>query len=69
MSKPTQSDPIVLEQPIQRGLQVFDIAELLDQSITYSKPAQPSGNGGSTPQGGETEPEPEEAGAANPKTE
>jgi Fe-S oxidoreductase len=53
----------------ERGLQVFDIAELLDQSIAYSKPAKPSGNGGSAPQGGGAEPEPAEAGAANAKTE
>jgi hypothetical protein len=53
----------------ERGLQVFDIAELLDQSITYSKPAKPSGNGGSTPQGGEAEPEPAEAGAGNANTD
>ena len=53
----------------ERGLQVFDIAELLDQSITYSKPLPPSGNGGGAPQDDETEPEATEAGAGDAKTE
>jgi Fe-S oxidoreductase len=30
----------------ERGVQVFDIAELLDMSVAYGKPATPSGNGG-----------------------
>ncbi len=53
-----------LPEAEERGVQVFDIAELLDQSITYSKPATPrNGNGGSAPQGGEAKPESAEAGA------
>jgi Fe-S oxidoreductase len=41
----------------ERGVQVFDVAELLDMSVAYGKPAQPSGNGGS-PAAPEAEPEP-----------
>ena len=50
----------------ERGVQVFDIAELLDQSIAYAKPVQPSGNGGSAPQGAG---KPAEAGASESEAE
>ena len=39
----------------ERGVQVFDIAELLDMSVAYSKPLAPNGNGGAPPAPAEPE--------------
>ncbi len=39
----------------ERGVQVFDVAELLDMSVAYSKPASPTGNGGAPPAPAEAE--------------
>ena len=41
----------------ERGVQVFDIAELLDMSVAYSKPLAPKGNG-APPAAAEPEPAP-----------
>jgi Fe-S oxidoreductase len=51
----------------ERGFQVFDLAELLDQSVAYSRPAIVNGNGGApkepepaaAPSGGDVEASPE----------
>jgi hypothetical protein len=43
----------------ERGVQVFDLAELLEQSVAYGRPVGGSGNGGSP-----AAPEPEPAPAA-----
>jgi Fe-S oxidoreductase len=47
---------------VERGVQVFDLAELLDQSVAFSRP---SGNGGG-PQAPEPEGEPEPVVASEP---
>jgi Fe-S oxidoreductase len=51
---------------VERGVQVFDLAELLDRSVAYSRPSTPSGNGGEPqapePAASEVPPEQVEAG-------
>jgi Fe-S oxidoreductase len=42
----------------ERGVQVFDLAELLEQSVAYGRPVAPSGNGGGPKAGEETANEP-----------
>jgi len=51
----------------ERGVQVFDIAELLDMSVAYGKPVTPTGNGGS-PAPAPPEPEPEGVAAVDAPT-
>ena len=51
----------------ERGVQVFDIAELLDMSVAYGKPASPTGNGGA-PASPAPEPEPVAAGEGDEPT-
>jgi Fe-S oxidoreductase len=43
---------------MERGVRVFDLAELLDQSVAFSRPSAPSGNG-EAPQGPEPAAAPE----------
>jgi hypothetical protein len=52
----------------ERGVQVFDIAELLDMSVAYSKPIAPAGNGGPAPAASEPEPAPVSDAPAEPET-
>jgi hypothetical protein len=50
---------------VERGVQVFDLAELLEKSVAFSQPSGPSGNGGApqaaepAPTSPESEPAPE----------
>jgi hypothetical protein len=41
---------------VERGVQVFDLAELLEKSVAFSTPSAPSGNGGGSPEAPEPAP-------------
>ena len=47
---------------VERGVQVFDLAELLEKSVAFSRPSASSGDGGGPPAPESAPAAPEEAG-------